>query len=155
MELAINTVFVCPSLYLRDTVIKAIEEASGVRPAMKSRSVSANRAHYAPAISRVIINTASPQMHRAIGPHSCVIALEVIDRVDAANRAQKVFEKAGFNAYVETHAEPEFPDGFLVFVAVPALEGIALLFWPRPEDISPEVGAGLPKREVWSDADLG
>ncbi|MHB8710498.1 MAG: hypothetical protein ACYC6X_03050 [Minisyncoccota bacterium] len=150
----INSVFVCPNLEIRNALIRAISEAGKVRPAMKSDSVSARRAHYASALSKTIINVSSGEMQLVIGPHSSVIAIETANRVDAANCAKKVFNDAGFEATVHTQAEPEFPEGFIVFVAVPALKGIALMFWPRPEDVTPEIGHDLPKRVEWTDADF-
>jgi hypothetical protein len=156
----INTIFVCPGFpdtKLRNALIRVIQETTNIKPVMKSDSDAAKRAHYAPATAKVIINTASPAMHELLGKHIAVPALVVADRVAAASRAKEIFEEAGFPATVHTNAEPEFPDGFIVFVSVPALNGLPILFWPRDEDVmkmNPEVLKTLPRREPWTDADL-
>lgn len=142
-----------PDTTLRNALIGAIAAAGGQIPVMKSDSESAMRAHYAPTLSKAIINTASERMQDVIGFHNAVIAIEVSDQVAAANRAKEVFERAGFPATVHTHAEPEFPDGFLTFVSVPALRGTALMFWPNTPP-PPEVITTLPKRLPWTAEDL-
>jgi len=154
VNVGVNVVAICPNREVRNTLIRAIQETSGIRPVLKSDSESASRAHYAPAPAKLIINTASERMHRLLGKHSIALAIEVADRIEAAKVAQRVFKDAGLGATVHTQAEPEFPDGFLTFVSVPALEGIVLMFWPRKEDVSPELMAQLPQREPWTDAEL-
>lgn len=152
----VNTVVICPDLKLRNTLIRAIEamSESRIKPALKSDSESAQRAHYAPAISSLIINTASPDMHQTLGEHYVALAVAVADREAAAKRAVEVFEAAGFAARFFSQAEPEFPDGFLYFVVVPALKGIVLMCWPTPEAVTPDLIPLLPKREPWTPADL-
>ncbi len=150
----VNVVAICPNTKAQNALIRAIQETGNIKPAMKSSSVSARRTHYAVAKTKLIINTASDAMHELLGKHSVALAVEVADRVAAANRAKEIFNEEGFEAAVHTHAEPEFPDGFLTFVSVPALEGITLLFWPRNEDVTPDLVSQLPKREPWSDEDL-
>ena len=149
----INTVFVCPNLELRDLVIKVIQETSGIKPVRKSDSESAQRAHYAPATAEVIVNTAPEAMHDLLGRTSVALALRVDDRVAAAKIAAMIFAEAGYSAKIQTHAEPEFPDGFVVFVSVKALNGIVLMFWPKPEHVTPELLAHLPKQEPWDAGD--
>lgn len=153
----LNMVVICPSLSLRDALIRAIQETSktekrpdGIVPTQRSDSESARRAHYPPAISQIIINTASQRMHDVLGRHAVAVAVIVEDRIAAAHRARKIFEGAGFEADVYTHAEPEFPDGFLTFVSVEELEGIVLMFWPDRAAVTPELLAQLPAREPWS-----
>lgn len=150
----VNVVAICPDLKLRNTLIRAIQAMSGISPVMKSDSESAQRAHYAPAISRLIINTASAAMHAKLGKHSVALAVVVEDRVAGAERARAVFENAGYVATVHTQAEPEFPDGFLTFVAAPDLDGITLMCWPRPQDVTEELRRTLPRNFPWTPADL-
>lgn len=150
----LNMVAICPTLDLRNTLIKAIAAAGGPKPVLKSNSESAQRAHYAPAPAKIIINTASEKMHQILGHHSVAVAIEVEDRIAAAKIAQMTFAEAGYEADVLTQAEPEFPDGFLTFVRIPALMGITLMFWPKSETIQamdPAALDGLPKREPWTD----
>ncbi len=145
----INVVGICPTEKVRNALIAAIEAAGGPRPGMKSDSESAKRAHYPPMMSKIILNTASAKMHQLLGKHYLVLAVEAKDRASAAERAKKAFEDAGFPAQIHSRAEPEFPDGFLIFIQVPAMKGIVLMIWPTPDAVTPELAATLPKREPW------
>lgn len=147
----VNVVAVCPNLKLRNTLIRAIEATSAIKPAQESTSESAQRAHYWPSVSKLIINTAAAYMLQRLGKHSLALAVEVPDRMAAAFLAQQIFRNEDFESTIHPQAEPEFPDGFIVFLQVPALEGILLMFWPRPQDVTPDVVKTLPKRVPWSD----
>ena len=87
-------------------------------------------------------------MHRLLGQHSLVYAVEVEKnaKMPAAETIKRTFNEAGYAAEIFTQAEPEFPDGFIIFIAVPALQGIHIMIWPFVSDITPEIGATLPKR---------
>jgi hypothetical protein len=156
----INVVLVCPGFpntKFRNALIRVIQETGDIKPVMKSDSAMAKRAHYAPAASKIIINTASPAMHDLLGYHYAVPAIEVEDQKAAANRAKEIFEEEGLEATVHTHAEPEFPDGFIVFVSIPALDGLPIMFWPKEKNVAkmdPAILKTFPKREPWTDADL-
>lgn len=160
LPIGINIVVCSPDLRLRNTLIRAIQETSGgpetgIKPAMKSDTQMVRRAHYAPAESQIILNTASPEMSELFGGHHPVaVAIIVPDRVAAAEKAKTIFEEAGYEAKVHTNAEPAFPDGLIVFVIVPALKGIILMFWPDRATIPPEVAANLPQRKLWTQEDL-
>ncbi len=150
----INTVVICPNINVRNALIRAIQVTGGAVPTAKSDSDSATRAHYPPAETRVIINTASASMHERLGPHSVALAVIAVDRVVAAERAREIFKEYGIVATVHRHAEPEFPPDFLTFVTAPELGGIVLMFWPRDEDVSADLISVLPKREPWTDDDI-
>ena len=153
LPIGIHIVLVTDNTRLRDAFAKAIATVSGIQPAMTSRSESADRLHYPEARAKLIINTASAAMHERLGRHYAVAAIEVADRVLAAEQAAAVFRVEGFEAVVHRHAEPEFPPDFLTFVQVKEQEGILLMFWPRPQDVqamAPDLLAQLPKREPWS-----
>src|SRR5262249_39094040 len=95
LRVGVHVITVCPDLKLRNTLIRAIQVVAGIKPVLKSGSESAERAHYAPAVSKLIINTAVSRMHELLGPHSVVLALEVAgDRVAAAHTAAGVFLEA-------------------------------------------------------------
>ncbi len=150
-------ILACPNLKIRNALIQVVGEVGGVWPLTKSGSVSAQRARYAPMPFNMIINTPGPHMEQILGHHSVVYVIVAENRVVAAHQAQEIFTRAGFSANVHTHAEPEFPDGFLVFVSVEALAGIAILIWPRPQDVTPVLIPELssfPKHEPWTAADL-
>lgn len=155
-----GVVLVCPGFpdtTLRDTLIKALEAAGGISPVEMSNSESALRAHYQPAICPLIVNTANPAMHQLLGQHSAAVCVVVDgnakDRFAAALRIARTFEDAGFPAEIHNQAEPEFPDGFLHFIVVPALKGIAIMVWPNraklEEEYAPEVLRALPEKRSW------
>lgn len=150
-RVGINTIFVCPSLKVRNALIRVLAETGGPAPILQSESASAKRAHYAPATSKVIMNTPAASMIEALGVHRACIAIEVADRVAAAEKARAIFAEEGFGATVHVDIEPEFPEGFLSFVVVKELDGVILLFWPRPEDVTPELAATLPQRTLWGE----
>lgn len=148
----INTVVVAPSKELRDALIRAIEAATGLKPAEESVSVSAQRAHYAPAEAKVIINTASPLMHHFLGKHRVCLAIEVDDRVKAAEAAARSFKRDGLEAVINRNAQSEFPMDFLTFVVVKELDGILLMFWPTQkvvDELSQKDRDMMPKRVPW------
>ena len=140
-----------PDENLHKTLVKVWRAVSGISPLFKSQSISAIRAHYPPITPKVIINTPSDAMKKLIGHHSIVIATNVEDRTIAANLAKSMFEEAGYQAVAHIDPEPEFPPGFLSMVSIPALEGIALMFWPLDGQVTPEVQNKLPKRTAWED----
>ncbi len=155
VDISLNAIFHCPNPQLHSALIKAIGAASGIYPVQASTSASARRAHYLEAPAKFIINVPSARMQKLLGEHFATLAVVVNDREQAANVAANVFREQGFEAKVHTHAEPEFPEGLLVFVEVPALKGILLLFWPTPETVMQlpeETRKSLPVREAWDAA---
>lgn len=146
---AINTIFVCPSERHRNALIEAIEAAGGPVPALRSDSSSAHRAHYPSAEAQVIINYPEPKMVQKLGEHVACVAIETADRAYAARRAQDVFSNAGIDSYIVEDSLEEFPKGLLAFLVVPELRGLLMMFWPRKEDVTPEMAATMPKRLPW------
>lgn len=145
----VNMVVITPTIEIRNALIRVIAETSGICPTHSSESESARRAHYAPAKSQLIINTASAEMQTKLGFHVAALPIIVSDTLIAAKKAKGIFEQAGLRAEIIRQAEPEFPEDFIIFVRVYELMGILVMFWPRPEDITPEILAKLPKREPW------
>jgi len=62
-NIGISTVFVCPTLQIRNVLLAVIEKTVGIKPVAQRNSQSAQRALYDEARSRVIINTASERMY--------------------------------------------------------------------------------------------
>jgi hypothetical protein len=150
----VSTVVIFPDTKIRDVFVHAIEKVSGISPALESVSISADRVLYAPAVTKFICTVASEDMHKLLGQHSVVVGIEVPDRMASAEQAQQIFIDAGYEAILYSHAQPEFPEGLLVFLKVSELKGVVLMFWPRNQDVPLEVAMKLPQRTVWKDKHL-
>ncbi len=145
----VSVVVSCPDIQVRNTLIHVIETIGHIAPVATRENISVNQALYTPAISKLIINTPTEKMQRILGYHAVTLALETKDRVASAYIAKKIFNDAGYEATVHEHAEEEFPQGFIVFVTIPALNGVALLLWPRQEDVPLSVARSLPPTQPW------
>lgn len=122
-------------LRTRNVLIKVLDETVGMVPERIGNTSAAKRAYYAEALLRMIINVPSPEVDKALGHPCAVDAYEVDDPTAAALKAQEIFEQYGFEGVkVYDELEPEFPKGFMVFVVVPALRGLVLLYWPPKPD---------------------
>jgi hypothetical protein len=148
----INVVVVTPNRRVRNVLTRVVKEIGGIVPVAKSETDEVERAHYVPAISKIIINNPSQRTAEKLGSPSVCVAIEVPDRVAAAYKAVEMFNAAGYEATALTEALEEFPPGFLAFVLVPKLKGIAILFAPRDQDVTPELAVTL-RRVPWTDSD--
>jgi hypothetical protein len=147
----INAIFVTSRPKVREALIKIAREVAGIEPQFHSGGPdqSADRAHYPVVPTQVIINSASGYMFERLGEHCAVMAFEVADRRKAAERAARILEDFSLEAEVHHDVQPEFPAGLLSFVTSLDLRGLAIMFWPRPEDVTDEVKQTLPERRSW------
>jgi hypothetical protein len=84
-------------------------------------------------MARAIINVPSDEVQEILQA-AAVDAIEVDNPMEAAERARDIFEHYGYTAKIYDQVERELPKGFMVFLVVPALNGITLLFWPNHPD---------------------
>jgi hypothetical protein len=130
----IGLILVFPDKPLQLTVIKAIEASSGIKPIGKGNTPLVDRAYYAEAPTRVIINFSRDAIYKELGLISAAVPIEVDNPREAAEKAKEIFKEAGYRATVHTNVEPNLPDGFMAFLVVPAMDRIALLYWPKNPD---------------------
>lgn len=150
----IHPIFVTRRPKLREALVKVAREVGGIKPEFQTGGPdqSADRVHYTPALATTIINSASQMMFDRLGPHCAVMAFEVADRRESAQMAARIFADFSIEAEVHHDVQPEFPAGLLSFVTVPDLEGLVIMFWPRPEDVTEEIRQALPERRPWTGA---
>lgn len=153
-----NFIAVCSSLHLRNTLIKAIEQASGITPIGVGDTKSVERAYYADAMTRSIINSSGPEVMERLGNPCSAAAIEVDgEPTAAAELAREVFEGRNYSATVIDDAETGLPKGFMAFLVVPALRGLVILFWKKKENIDPAIinaWRASGRFAPWSSAEL-
>lgn len=133
-------------------LLRAIGEASGLWPDKKRNTVDVQRAIFAPAATTTIINVTSERMLERINGPVCAMTIAALRPIEAAQHVQMALRRSGIASYVDTDAEPGFPRGFLVFLLVPSLKGIAVVFYAeRP---SADLLSRVPPAEPWSERDL-
>ena len=89
----VNVVAVCPNLEIRNALIRAIQKTGNISPELKSDSQEVKRALYAPAMTRLIINTASDKIRKVLGYPSVALAVEVFNQVKAAQQARSMLDR--------------------------------------------------------------
>lgn len=148
MNTELNFVIVCPTLKVRNLLIEVVGKVGGLYPSARKDTTSAQRAYYPSLTSKVIINTAASFMHEKLGYHSVAVSIEVENPVLAAEAARVILFEGGLNPEIHTHAEPEFPEDFIVFVSAAELAGIVLLFVPSKPD--PKILNSLDRPVPWN-----
>lgn len=148
MNAKLNFVLVCPTLKARNLLIEVMQKVGDLSPVAKKDTKSAQRAYYPPLASKLIVNTAAGFMHEKLGNHSVAVSFEVENPTLAAEAARDILLDGGFNPQIHTHAEPEFPEGFIAFVSAPEFAGIVLLFTPKRPD--PKILESLDKSVPWN-----
>jgi hypothetical protein len=129
-----HSILIFPDLASRNAYIQVLKAVTSITPVGKGNTPSAHRAYYPESSGRFIVNTSSPEMQKRLGRHRVAIPVDVDDPTAAGKQAIEILDSLGFDASMDDQAEPEMPKGFMVFVSVPAFDGIILLFWPRNPD---------------------
>lgn len=133
-----------------------MKEVGGILPTGKGNTPAASRAYYPPLTSRLIVNTSAKSMQEKLGMHRVATPIEVDNPTEAGKKTVEILKNLGFEATMNNHAEPEFPEGFMCFVSVPAFGGIIILFWPKePDPEAVKVFNASGEFGSWTDADYG
>ncbi|HEX4104001.1 MAG TPA: hypothetical protein VHZ04_00795 [Candidatus Paceibacterota bacterium] len=118
--------------------MRVLEETSGVAPVGKGHTPGVKRAYYEPAMSRAIINTASPAIQERLGFPVAIDVTEVENPMEAAQKAVEIFGRYGYFAKIIDDLETGLRKGFMAFVIVRELPHYALLYWPMEKNVTPE-----------------
>lgn len=144
--------FVFSTEELQNTMTRVVAATVGVKPKRVRDSQSARRFNFGANPGMVLFNKSSAELLRTLCNPVVGMMLPVDNTAEAARVACQIFQEASHTAMSISRAEPEFPEGFLVFVVVPDLNGIVLVFCPKTPD--PAMLAQIPADREFVDADV-
>lgn len=133
----------------RDIYIAIFKAVAGLSPAFRRDDKSVQRALYAPARSRAILNCTTSAVLDRLGWPTTILTVEVDNPKVAADLACRMFQDKKIETTVLDAVEVEIgiPEGFMYFVL--PLDEPAILCWPKKPDLA--MIAKLTPPEPWTD----